>query len=225
MYTNYSLSLRNKTSMKKLLFTALITSSILCAHTRPGKLEVICGPMFAGKSEELIRRVMRAYYAQQTVLVVKPAIDTRSACNTITSHRGTTCTAQAINTPQDLLDLVAKGHPTEGEYNVIGIEEVQFFSDEIIKVILTLTTQGKRVIVAGLDLDYRGEPFGCIAPLLALADSVTKLQPICVICGEDAYRSQRLINEKPARYSDPLIMIGAEESYQARCKQCYIIES
>lgn len=210
--------------MKKLLLIPILISSIL-THARHGKLEVICGPMFAGKSEELIRRVFRAHIAQQTVLVVKPTIDTRSAADTITSHCGSAHAAHAINTPQELLELVAKGHPTEGEYNVIGIDEVQFFSVDIIPVIRTLTAQGKRVIVAGLDLDYRGEPFGPIAPILALADSVTKLQPICVICGEDAYRSQRLINGIPARYSDPIIMIGAQESYQARCKQCYTIES
>ena len=209
--------------MKKLLLSALLTSSILSTqltHSFQGKLEVICGPMFAGKSEELIRRLIRADIAHQNILVVKPVLDTRGTSDTITSHNGTTYDARPINAPQDLLDLVAAGN-----YNVIAIDEVQFFSDEIIPVIRTLIAQGKRVIVAGLDLDYRAEPFGPIAAILALADTVTKLQAICTVCSADAYRSQRIINGKPARYSDPLIMIGAEESYQARCKQCYTIES
>ena len=182
-----------------------------------GCLEVICGPMFAGKSEELMRRLNRAHIAHQKILVVKPMLDTRDAHNVIVTHNGATYEARAINSAQELLDLA-------GDYEVIAIDEVQFFADDIIPAVRTLMAQGKRVIIAGLDLDYRGEPFGPIASLLAMADTVTKLQAICTLCGSDAHRSQRIINGKPARYHDPIIMIGAEESYQARCKQCYIIE-
>lgn len=223
MFMNYFHFLPNKTPMKRLLLAISFISTLstqLLAHASHGKLEVICGPMFAGKSEELIRRLIRADIAHQKILVVKPIIDTRGASETITSHNGTTYEARPIDTPQDLLTLVALDH-----YDVIAIDEVQFFSHDIIEVIRTLVAQGKRVIVAGLDLDYRAEPFGPIAAILALADTVTKLQAICTECGEDAYRSQRIINGKPARYSDPIIMIGAEESYQARCKKCYTILS
>jgi len=227
MYMNYYPFLLSNSLMKKILMHTLLlniifsTANIAYAH---GKLEVICGPMFAGKSEELIRRVFRAYIAQQTVLVVKPAIDTRSAHNVITSHSGKTYHAHTISTPQELLDLVEKGHPTEGDYHVIAIDEAQFFSQDIMPVIRTLIAQGKRVIIAGLDLDHRSEPFGPIPQILALADSITKLQAICILCGQDAYRSQRIINGQPARYDDPIIMIGAEESYQPRCKNCFKIE-
>lgn len=207
--------------MKKLLLLTLLTSSLLSAmhtHVFQGRLEVICGPMFAGKTEELMRRLNRAHIAHQKILVVKPKLDTRGESNTITSHNGATYAAHAINSAQELLDLA-------GDYDVIAIDEVQFFSDDIIAAIRILTAQSKRVIVAGLDLDHRSEPFGPIAALLALADTITKLQAICTLCAADACRSQRIINGKPARYTDPIIMIGAEESYQARCKQCYIIES
>jgi thymidine kinase len=221
---NYYLSLRNEYPMKKLFLSAVMLSSTLATHITHTRLEVICGPMFAGKSEELIRRLHRIGIAQRShnqehhVLVVKPKLDSRGATNVISSHNGNTYDALAIQSPQDLLDLVAAGN-----YEVIAIDEVQFFSHDIVDVIRTLVVQGKRVIVAGLDLDYRSEPFGPIAAILALADSVTKLQAICTQCGEDACRSQRIINGEPARYSDPLIMIGAEEAYQARCKKCYSI--
>jgi thymidine kinase len=206
-----------------LLFLAITNSMFITAmhtHVFQGRLEVICGPMFAGKSEELIRRLNRAHIAHQKILVVKPVLDTRGATDSITSHNGATFHARPINSSQELLDLALAG-----EYDVIAIDEVQFFADDIVAAIRTLIAYSKRVIVAGLDLDYRSEPFGPIAAILALADTVTKLQSICTLCGSDAYRSQRIINGKPARYSDPIIMIGAEESYQARCKQCYVIES
>jgi thymidine kinase len=215
---NYYHSLPNEYPMKKLFLSIVILSSTLATHITHTRLEVICGPMFAGKSEELIRRLIRADIAHQKILVVKPILDTRGASETITSHNGNTYDARPINSPHELLDLVATTH-----YDVIAIDEVQFFSLDIVDVIRTLVAQGKRVIVAGLDLDYRSEPFGPIGALLALADSVTKLQAICTQCGDDACRSQRIINGNPARYSDPLIMIGAEESYQARCKKCFNI--
>lgn len=205
--------------MKKLFLSLILINSALSTTVHAhGRLEVICGPMFAGKSEELIRRLTRAVIGKLKVLVVKPGIDNRDAQNIIASHNGAVFAAQTISAPADLL------HLADG-YEVIGIDEVQFFPHDIITVIRTLVAQGKRVIVSGLDLDYRSEPFGPIAALLSLADTVTKLQAICTQCGADAQRSQRIINGQPARYSDPLIMIGAEESYQARCKQCYSIES
>lgn len=184
-----------------------------------GRLEVICGPMFAGKSEEFIRRLRRADIANQKTLIFKPILDTR-ADDEVTSHNGNRLKAIPLADPKDILTF-----PDLAMHDVIAIDEAQFFSADIVPVIRTLVAMGKRVIIAGLDLDYRSEPFGPMPLILALADSVTKLQAICIVCGEDACRSQRIINGKPARYDDPIIMVGAEEAYQARCKKCFSIES
>lgn len=183
-----------------------------------GSLEIICGSMFSGKSEELIRRLKRAELAKQNVLVFKHSLDNRSTIEYVVSHCGSKLKAIPLETPQDILEL------TTSNVTVVGIDEVQFFDLSIIKVVCDLINAGKRVLVAGLDLDFRGKPFGCIPTLMAIADNVTKLQAICIHCGKNAHFTQRLVNGKPARHDDPLIVIGAEEQYQARCRSCHQID-
>lgn len=184
-----------------------------------GRLEMICGPMFSGKSEELIRRIRRAVIARQNVMTFKHSLDDRFSFDCVSSHTGDKIDAQAVEMPERILEFAHRG-----SIDVIGIDEVQFFSNDIIYVIDELVNQGKRVIAAGLDLDFKGVPFGPMPLLLTLAYDVAKLKAICSICGKDAAFSQRLINGKPAKFTDPIILIGAEESYQARCRTCYTIE-
>lgn len=177
-----------------------------------GWVEVICGSMFSGKSEELIRRVRRAKYGKQSVAVFKPAIDDRYSEEHIVSHNGTSFTAYPISQSMEILDIVTD------EVDVVGIDEAQFFDENITKVVDHLAKRGIRVIIAGLDTDFRGEPFGQMPKLMALAESVTKLNAICPVCGSPASRTQRLIDGKPASYDDPVIMVGASESYEPRCR-------
>jgi thymidine kinase len=188
-------------------------------HTMHGVLEVICGPMFSGKSEELIRRLRRAKIAQQTIVTFKPQIDNRYALEYVISHDGNKVDARPLMNVNEIVEIVSTNNAT-----VIGIDEAQFFSHEIVGVICTLINENRRVIVAGLDLDFRGTPFGCMPLLLAIADKVTKLQAICTQCGHDAHFTQRLVNGDPAKYDDPIILIGAQEAYQARCRGCYAID-
>ena len=185
----------------------------------PGRLEIICGPMFSGKSEELIRRLRRAIIAKQRVMTFKHALDNRFSFDCVASHAGDKIDAQAIDIPERILEFIKKGGA-----DVIGIDEVQFFSSSVIYVIDELVNSGKRVIAAGLDLDFKGLPFGPMPTLLTLADEIMKLKAICSVCGKDAPFSQRLIDGQPAKYTDPIILIGAQESYQARCRHCYTIE-
>ncbi len=180
-----------------------------------GKLEVVCGSMFSGKSEELIRRLRRAEFAQLRTQVFKPAIDNRTTTDHIHAHSGKKLPAVALENPAQISEMLLP------EAQVIGIDEVQFFSTDIVPLILDLVDAGKRVIVAGLDLDFRAIPFGCMPALLAVADEVTKLKAVCMCCGLDAHFTQRLVNGLPAKLTDPLIMIGAQECYQARCRGCY----
>jgi thymidine kinase len=184
-----------------------------------GTLEVICGPMFSGKSEELIRRLRRANIAKQKIAVFKPELDTRRGVHRVTSHNGNAMDAHPIAQLADILT-----HVNEHNVEVIGIDEVQFFPYGIIEVISTLVDAGKRVIAGGLDLDFRGIPFGPIPTLLAIADEITKLRSICTVCCKDAHFTQRLVNNIPANFDDPIILLGAEEAYQARCRSCYIID-
>lgn len=205
--------------------TLLLLLVPLYTYSKTGTLEVICGSMFAGKSEELIRRLRRAKIAQQNTVCFSNTLDNRYDNSTeqqtryIVSHNGNKVVAQAISNEEDILLLAF-------QYNldVIGIDEVQFFSEKIVPVICTLVDHGVRVIVSGLDLDFRGQPFPHMATLLALADKVTKLHAICALCGNDAYVSQRLIDKKPARYDDPIILVAAQEVYQARCRACFEID-
>jgi len=174
--------------------------------------------MFCGKSEELIRRLRRAQIARKNVLVFKHCLDDRATLEHVISHNGTKIRAFPVEEHADILKLVTP------EIDVVGIDEVQFFDPTIVATILELVDKEKRVIAAGLDLDFRGIPFGSIPPLLAVADNVTKLKAICIQCGNDAHFSQRLVNGQPARHDDPIVMIGAEESYQARCRECFKID-
>lgn len=180
-----------------------------------GRIEVICGSMFSGKSEELIRRVRRSEIAKQQVQVFKPSLDKRYGIDTVNSHDGSAWEAVAIDHPNVVLDHLSPGT------TVVGIDEAQFFDDSLIEICRELASRGIRVILAGLDLDFRGEPFGPIPGLMAMAEQVDKLHAICVVCGNEASRSQRLINGKPANYDDPVIKIGAQESYEARCRHCH----
>jgi thymidine kinase len=182
---------------------------------RTGSLIVITGSMFSGKTEELIRRVRRALYAHRSAQVFKHTIDTRSENTEIRSHNGVLHDALAVSTSEELLGKV------EETTNVVAIEEAQFFDEGIIEVCRRLADAGNEVIAAGLDMDFRGEPFGPMPRLLAEADEVVKLRAICASCGREASRSQRLIDGRPAPVSAPTILIGAEESYQARCRHCH----
>jgi thymidine kinase len=180
-----------------------------------GGLEVICGSMFSGKTEELIRRVRRAEIARQRVQVFKHALDDRYAVQAIASHNGTRIEAVPVTSSAE---IVAQVDPAA---QVAAIDEVQFLDAGIAGVSLTLARRGIRVILAGLDTDFRGEPFGPMPQLLALAEEVTKLQAICVVCGAPATRTQRLVDGLPAHFTDPVILIGARESYEARCRRCH----
>jgi thymidine kinase len=175
--------------------------------------------MFSGKSEELIRRLRRSQIAKQKVLVFKNRLDNRYSSTALASHDGNTIDAFAVSTVYEI-----KAYVENNNANVIGIDEVQFFSNKIVPIICELVNSGKRVIVAGLDLDFRGVPFGCMPLLLAIADKITKLQAICTVCGCDAHFTQRLINGTPANYNDPVIVIGTHEAYQARCRSCHLID-
>ncbi|WP_163114085.1 thymidine kinase [Bacillus velezensis] len=177
-----------------------------------GWLELICGSMFSGKSEELIRRVKRATYAKQEVKVFKPAIDNRYSEEAVVSHNGTSMTSHVISSSAELWDHISEST------DVIAVDEVQFFGESIIGDLSSLADKGYRVIAAGLDMDFRGEPFGVVPNLMAVAESVTKLQAVCSVCGSPASRTQRLIDGKPASYDDPVILVGASESYEARCR-------
>lgn len=177
-----------------------------------GWLELICGSMFSGKSEELIRRVKRATYAKQEVKVFKPAIDNRYSEEAVVSHNGISMTSHVISSSAELWDHISEST------DVIAVDEVQFFGESIIGDLSSLADKGYRVIAAGLDMDFRGEPFGVVPNLMAVAESVTKLQAVCSVCGSPASRTQRLIDGKPASYDDPVILVGASESYEARCR-------
>ncbi|HEY9722258.1 MAG TPA: thymidine kinase [Oscillatoriaceae cyanobacterium] len=183
-----------------------------------GWIEVICGGMFSGKTEELIRRVKRAQIARQRVQVFKPVIDDRYAPERVNSHAGAQLDAIRATSAREVLERVC------ADTQVVAIDEVQFFDEVIIAVAQHLADSGRRVIVTGLDLDFRGEPFGFMPRLLAVAEHVEKLQAICLHCGAPATRTQRLIDGRPAHYDDPVILIGASEQYEARCRGCHQIE-
>ncbi len=180
-----------------------------------GWIEVICGSMFSGKTEELIRRVRRAQIARQKVQVFKPRLDARYQVEKVASHNGVHLDAVVVREAKEILQLV------DSDTDVIVIDEGQFFDWTIADVCNFLADNGRRVIIAGLDTDFRGEPFGPMPLLMAQAERVDKLQAICVVCGAPASRSQRLINGQPAFYDDPIIMVGADEVYEARCRHCH----
>jgi thymidine kinase len=179
---------------------------------KSGSIEVICGSMFSGKTEEMIRRLRRAVIAKQKVQVFKPIIDNRYNVEKVTSHAGIDFEAVPITQSSEIYGFLRP------DTTVVAIDEAQFFDDGIVGVIDRLANDGLRVVVTGLDMNFRGEPFGCIPILLSKADKVDKLQAICMVCGEAAGRTQRLVNGKPARYDDPLVVVGAAEMYEARCR-------
>jgi len=181
-----------------------------------GWIEVISGVMFSGKSEELIRRMRRAVIARKKVQVFKSHLDARYAgIYKVTSHDGRTVEAVPVDNTDQIITRLA---PTT---QVVGIDEAQFLDDGIVELVTSLAQRGLRVIVAGTDLDFRGEPFGAMPQLLAIAELVDKLHAICVVCGGPASRNQRLIDGKPARYDSPTIMVGGQETYEARCRSCH----
>jgi thymidine kinase len=180
-----------------------------------GSLTVICGSMFAGKSEELIRRARRALYAKRKVQVFKPAIDTRYDEVMVVSHEGRKIDAVPVRSVDDLAKAIAS------ETQVVCVEEAQFFDPGLTELCVRLADQGREVIVAGLDQDFRREPFGPMPALLAAADEVVKLRAICMVCGAPASHTYRSIDGKPARWDDPVVLIGATESYEARCRRCH----
>jgi thymidine kinase len=184
---------------------------------RSGSLTVISGSMFSGKTEELIRLSRRALYARRRVQVFKHALETRSDEAEIRSHNGIPHEAIPVGSSGELLDRV------EPATDVVAIEEAQFFDAGIVGACRQLADGGYEVIVAGLDMDFRGEPFGPMPGLLAEADEIVKLRAICARCGRDAARSQRLIDGRPAPASAPIILVGAEESYEARCRHCHVV--
>jgi len=182
-----------------------------------GWIEVICGSMFSGKSEELIRRVRRAQFAKQNIVVFKPKIDNRYSDQAVVSHNGESLMAKPISHSIEVM------HHVEPETDVVAIDEVQFFDEGIVRVIQQLADRGYRVIAAGLDQDFRGEPFGPMPALLSIAEQITKLQAVCTVCGSPASRTQRLIDGKPASYYDPVILVGAAEAYEPRCRHHHVV--
>lgn len=180
-----------------------------------GRIEVITGPMFAGKTEELIRRVRREAFAEKNIVVFKPSIDQRYALNEVVSHNNNRVQSFPVSRSEEMLSYIKE------ETEVVAIDEVQFLDEGVVAIIQSLANRGVRVIVSGLDQDFRGLPFTFMPQLLALAEEVVKLTAICVKCHAPATRTQRLVNGKPAFFEDPLILIGAKDDYEARCRHCH----
>jgi len=181
-------------------------------HTNGG-VEVITGSMFSGKTDELIRRLRRAKIAKQNVQVFKPKLDTRFGDDQVASHAGSAFEATPIDMPQDINGLLTE------ETTVVAVDESQFFHESICEVVQSLAERGLRVIVAGLDTDFRAQPFGPMPAIMAQAERVDKLHAICMVCAGPASRTQRLIDGKPAHFNDPVVVVGASELYEARCRQ------
>ena len=181
---------------------------------KEGWIEVITGCMFAGKTEELIRRINVLQFAKKKIVVFKPSIDDRYSIDKVVSHAGTSVESYAIKQAKEMLDLV-------GDADVIAIDEVQFFDDEVVNICNYFADQGKRVMCAGLDMDFRGEPFSIMPRLVTQAEFVTKLTAVCTVCGAPATRTQRIVNGQPANFDDPIILVGASEAYEARCRHCH----
>lgn len=184
-----------------------------------GWIECICGSMFSGKSEELLRRIKRGVIAKQKVLLFKPSIDNRYEENMVSTHNGNSYESVNIDKAEQIYDYII-----DKKYDIIGIDEVQFFDEKIVELINKLADDGIRVIVAGLDMDFKAEPFHPMPEIMAVSEMVTKLHAVCNKCGKEASRSQRLIDGEPARYDDPIVVIGASESYEARCRHCHEIK-
>lgn len=182
---------------------------------KEGWIEVITGPMFAGKTEELIRRIRRLQYAKRNIVVFKPKIDFRYADDEVVSHNDSRTKSIPITKASEIMDNI------DADTDVVAVDEIQFLDEEAVEICEYLADQGIRVIVSGLDRNFRGEPFSFMPKLLSLAEDVTKLSAICVKCQSPATRTQRIINGKPANYNDPIILVGAQDSYEARCRSCH----
>lgn len=186
--------------------------------TKPGWIEVVCGVMFSGKTEELIRRTRRAIIAKKNVQTFKSHLDNRySGIHSITTHDGISVEARPIDSPREIVENVRP------DTQVVAIDEAQFLDRGIVQAVTALANRGVRVIIAGTDTDFRGEPFGAMPELMAVAEIVDKLHAICVRCGDPACRNQRLIDGRPALYESPTIMVGGTESYEARCRHCHSV--
>ena len=186
----------------------MITQSLMGESRRPGRIEVVCGSMFSGKTEELIRRLRRAQFAKQRVEIFKPAVDTRYSDQEVVSHDHNAIMSTPLDSSASILLL-------SSDIDVVGIDEAQFFDDGIVGVCNELANRGVRVIVAGLDMDFKGEPFGPMPALCAIADDVTKVHAICVRCGSLAYVSHRTVD------SDRRVLLGETHEYEPLCRECY----
>jgi thymidine kinase len=182
---------------------------------RPGYIEVISGCMFAGKTEELIRRIKTLEFAKKNVLVFKPALDNRYSNTKVVSHAGSSVESIVVPDARSILDFV------KDDTDVIAIDEIQFFDEDVLLVCDYLAKKVISFMCAGLDTDFRAEPFGVMPRLITDAEFVTKLTAVCMKCGAPATRTQRLVNGRPAQYTDPIIMVGAAEAYEARCRHCH----
>ncbi|MFV3012673.1 thymidine kinase [Clostridium botulinum] len=180
-----------------------------------GWIEVVAGPMYSGKTEELIRRIRRAEIAKQKVQVFKPEIDNRYSKQDVVSHAGDKIQSVPVRSSKEILEKLLD------DTDVIGIDEAQFLDDSLVEIVSKIANNNRRVICAGLDMDFKGEPFGPMPKLMAIAEFVDKIQAVCMVCNNPATRTQRLINGKPAKKSDPVVLIGAQESYEARCRKCH----
>lgn len=180
-----------------------------------GGIEVITGPMFAGKTEELLRRVRRLQFAKKNIVVFKPAMDDRFALNEVVSHDKSRTKSVNIVSPSEIFSHI------DETTDVVAIDEIQFLTEDVLEVVEFMVSRGILVIVSGLDTDFRGEPFTFMPKLLAKAENVLKLSAVCVKCGAPATKTQRIVDGKPARYHDPIVLIGASESYEARCRSCH----
>ncbi len=180
-----------------------------------GGIEVITGPMFAGKTEELLRRVRRLQFAKKNIVVFKPALDDRYALNEVVSHDKSRTKSVNIVSPSEIFTHI------DEHTDVVAIDEIQFLTEDVLEVVEFMVNHGILVIVSGLDTDFRGEPFTFMPKLLAKAENVLKLSAVCVKCGAPATKTQRIVDGKPAKYHDPIVLIGASESYEARCRSCH----
>lgn len=195
----------------------MIVSDETIMNKKPAQIEVICGSMFCGKTEELIRRLRRAIIAREKVVVFKPIIDNRYVVERVHSHAGIEIDAIPIHDINDVYKHIDK------DTAVVGIDEAQFFGEDIVKIVVDLSDHGIRVILAGLDMDFRAEPFGMMPILMAKAEKVDKLTAICMVCGQPATRTQRIVNGEPANYHEPIVIVGASEMYEARCKLHHVV--
>ncbi|EJP6473478.1 thymidine kinase [Clostridium botulinum] len=182
-----------------------------------GWIEVVAGPMYSGKTEELIRRIRRAEIAKQKVQVFKPEIDNRYSKDDVVSHAGDKIQSIPVKGSKEILEKLSD------DTDVIGIDEAQFFDNSLVEIVSKIANNNRRVICAGLDMDFKGEPFGPMPKLMAIAEFVDKIQAVCMVCNNPATRTQRLINGRPAKKSDPVVLIGAQESYEARCRKCHCV--